>query len=141
MLDGQKDVKECQLKLREKATTDKLLGCKPVLRKSFEFNRVKVSGFKLQSYYFTYLLLEKAQSGWRLGITVSTKIDKRSVARNRMKRVLRECYRALLPKLQGSYDIVIIARKSFYELSQNEIMREISKTFQEKRLLKIGVKP
>lgn len=45
----------------------------------------------------------------RLGLAVSRKVDKRAVARNRIKRTLRERFRTLRPQLQdGAY--VVVAR-------------------------------
>jgi ribonuclease P protein component len=73
---------------------------------------------------------------WRLGITVSTKVDKRAVIRNRMKRLIREAFRSLEPKLQGAFDIVIIARKDFSAMRSQEVAQELKKLLQGKSLLK-----
>lgn len=45
----------------------------------------------------------------RLGMAVSRKVDTRAVARNRIKRVLRESMREILPTLAGG-DYVVVAR-------------------------------
>lgn len=46
----------------------------------------------------------------RFGFVVSKNIDKRATARNRIKRVLRERVRTLLPNLPTGKDVIIIAR-------------------------------
>lgn len=46
----------------------------------------------------------------RFAFVVPTSIDKRATTRNRIKRILRERVRTLLPKLPLGRDIVIIAR-------------------------------
>lgn len=45
----------------------------------------------------------------RVGMAVSRKVDTRAVVRNRIKRVIRETFRPLLPELPGG-DYVLVAR-------------------------------
>ena len=101
-----------------------------VIRKSFEFRLAKSAGARLQSYNLSYQVIKKEppKAAFRLGITVSTKIDKRAVLRNRMKRLIREAVRSLASKLPPGIDLVIIARKNFSELSMQDIAAEIKKT-------------
>jgi len=47
----------------------------------------------------------------RLGMAVSRKVDRRAVVRNRIKRVLRDAFRHLLPEL-ASGDYVVVARSA-----------------------------
>ena len=47
----------------------------------------------------------------RLGMAVSRKVDTRAVVRNRIKRVLRESMREILPALAGG-DYVVVARSA-----------------------------
>lgn len=68
--------------------------------------------------------MEPYSKGPRLGITVSTKIDKRAVVRNRIKRLIREVFRKNQRSFQG-FDIVVIARKNASHLSYKEAEREI----------------
>ena len=56
----------------------------------------------------TYILPNKL--GFvRLGLTTSKKIGN-AVARSRARRVMRVAIRELIPRLNGSYDIVLVAR-------------------------------
>jgi ribonuclease P protein component len=62
----------------------------------------------------------KAGDNSRFAFIVSTKIDKRATARNRMRRVLSESIRHLLsttPPIDG----IFIAKKNFAELAQAEV--------------------
>jgi len=54
-------------------------------------------------------VLVQNEGGARLGLVVSRKVDKRAVGRNRIKRVVRECFRHVRSQLQpGIY--VVLAR-------------------------------
>ena len=56
--------------------------------------------------------VNKAYSTQRYGITVSSRVDKRAAARNRIKRRLRSVARDILPsKALSGYDYVLIGRK------------------------------
>jgi ribonuclease P protein component len=46
----------------------------------------------------------------RYGFAVGKRVDKRAVARNRVKRRLREATRLMLPQLADGFDVVISAR-------------------------------
>lgn len=48
---------------------------------------------------------------WRLGMAISKKVGN-AVARNRVKRVLRECFRLCAPRAVSGLDIVVVAKKS-----------------------------
>ena len=49
----------------------------------------------------------------RLGITVSKKLGN-AVARNRMRRRLKECYRLNEENVTGGFDLVLVARRASY---------------------------
>jgi len=67
----------------------------------------------------------EAQKG-RLGITVSKKVSKKAVERNRLKRQIRETYRYCHAQLP-SEDIVIIARAKAAK-ADNKTIREMLTT-------------
>ncbi len=75
-----------------------------------EFLAVQARGKKLYSGAYVVLALPN-DLGWpRLGITVSTRVGN-AVARNLVKRWVREAFRAAAPGLPG-LDVVVIARAS-----------------------------
>lgn len=62
----------------------------------------------------------KAATPARLGMAVSRKVDTRAVGRNRIKRVLRNATRHLLPCLAGG-DYVIVARSAAKAASNQQV--------------------
>ena len=79
------------------------------LKKNYEFLRVYKKGkFYAGKYLVLYVLNNRSQMN-RLGISVSRKV-KKSVRRNRIKRLARESYRRYEDKLRTGYDLVISAR-------------------------------
>ena len=62
----------------------------------------------------------KAATPARLGMAVSRKVDTRAVGRNRIKRMLRNAARHLLPCLAGG-DYVIVARSAAKAASNQQV--------------------
>lgn len=83
----------------------------PFLTKNREFQRVYSKGKYSASALLVVYVLPNNLNLIRIGITASKKIGK-SVSRNRMKRLIRENIRLLYGRLNGSFDIVVVARKA-----------------------------
>ncbi len=75
-----------------------------------DFLRVTGRGLRIQTRYFLLFRLERDDgAAARLGITVTRKIGN-AVRRNRIKRLVREWFRARQEELE-SCDLVVIARQ------------------------------
>lgn len=70
----------------------------------------------------------------RVGITTGKKIGK-AVDRNRCRRLIREAYRLLSPAIQGSWDIVFVARTRTAEASMPQVKNTMEKQLQALSLL------
>lgn len=56
--------------------------------------------------------LNKHLSQTRIGISISTKVSKRAVIRNRIKRQLQAAFRCLLPQLLPGWQVVVVVQPS-----------------------------
>jgi ribonuclease P protein component len=59
----------------------------------------------------------------RLGLAVSTRVGN-SVCRNRIRRVAREAFRRLRPRL-GSHDVLLVARRGADGVALTDVEREL----------------
>ena len=64
---------------------------------------------KIQTKNFTIICSEKREGGPRLGIVASRRVGN-AVARNRIKRLVREFFRLNRGEMDGTEDIIVIAR-------------------------------
>ena len=60
----------------------------------------------------------------RIGITVTTKVHKRAVMRNRFKRRVREIFRRYRARFGQSFDVVVIALNGATDLDYSQIEKE-----------------
>lgn len=95
------------------------------LKKRSEINKCRDTGEKVYSKHFLLLVCEASTDESRLGITVTTKIDKRAVVRNRIKRRVREIFRLHRHRLKKPIDMVVVARRDSGIIPYSDFEREI----------------
>ena len=78
-----------------------------------------------QKLVFLILALPSDENTPRLGITVTRKVDKRAVARNRLKRRIRQVFRLLGDRFKAPVDLVVIARREACACSYAEVEKEL----------------
>lgn len=82
------------------------------LKKNYEFLRLYKKGkFYVGKFIILYILKNSAGTN-RLGITVSKKVGKSSVKRNRIRRLIKENYRFYESFIKEGVDCVFVVRKS-----------------------------
>lgn len=100
-----------------------------------DFEKVKEKGEKFQSHLFGLLVFPNEEEVSRFGFVVSTKLSKRAVKRNRVKRILREQVRLSLPKIKKGFDVIFLGKKALLEGSYQEVGYEIKRLFKKASLL------
>jgi ribonuclease P protein component len=91
------------------------------LRQKSQFDWVFADANKFSSAQLTVLVRPNGRSRARLGLAIAKKADPHAVGRNRIKRLLREAFRAqqlLLPPV----DLIVLARPTIRHAS-NEVVR------------------
>ena len=90
----------------------------------------KNARFKVSCQHLLLLAVDSGTSFPRLGLVIAKKNVSRAVARNRIKRIIRESYRhnqRLLPTL----DIVILARSGLGTLDNEAVRTKIERLWQD----------
>ena len=100
------------------------------LRARREFLAVHEKGRRVSSSSFTLYGLGNEVGHTRLGITVARKVGG-AVARNRVKRMVREIFRYNRAALAASLDLIVVARPGIHERTAAEIEKELLTRFAE----------
>jgi len=95
------------------------------LLKRNDFLRISRQGNKIHTTHFILLRTESPVSAVRIGITVSGKVGN-AVARNRLKRLIREFYRHNKGLFEPA-DYSVIARKGATSLNLGDICQELGR--------------
>ncbi len=86
------------------------------LNRNEQFLKVYKKGKRSYHKYFTMYYIPNGLEFNRLGFKVGKKLAK-AVKRNRIRRLLRECYRLSESNLKSGYDIILAAREGALEVS------------------------
>lgn len=98
------------------------------LLKRAQFLKLSKEGNKVHTSYFIGAVLNTTAENNRIGITVSKKVGN-AVARNRIKRIIREYFRYRKNDISGKKDINIIGKKGLASLSNSQILAELDRLF------------
>ncbi len=98
-----------------------------------EFKKLQAGSRKHYSSHFLTVVNPSSRELSRIGITVTTKVDKRATQRNRIKRVIREFFRHIHRQLAGTFDIIVIARQNATDCSSEAIREELFEVLKKHR--------
>lgn len=96
------------------------------LCKNHEFRRAYSKGKSFVSPVVVVYVLKNRCRTLRVGITTSKKIGC-AVERNRARRVIREAFREIAPRVRPGYDIVLVARGRTPFVKSTEVGRQLKK--------------
>ena len=79
--------------------------------------------------------LKNRTKNMRVGITTSKKVGN-AVQRNRSRRVIREAFRALAPRVRPGFDLVLVARGKTPYVKSTDVRRQLERQLQAAGLLR-----
>ena len=71
----------------------------------------------------------------RFGLVVSTKVDKRAVIRNRIRRQVREIIRLKLAKIKPGFDVMIVLKKAAIGQKHADLSQDLFEVLEKAKLL------
>ena len=77
----------------------------------------------------------KPRSPSRIGVSISTKVSKRAVVRNRIKRQILAVFQQLLPHLSPNWDLVIVVHPQAIQCDYPQFLQELKQLLVEAKLL------
>ncbi|WP_281271988.1 ribonuclease P protein component [Hydrogenothermus marinus] len=96
------------------------------MKKSKEIKDILKTGISFKGIYFIALIKKNNLNYPRFAFVVSKKFSKKAVERNRVKRILREALRLVLPKMKNfSYDIVLVPKKNLLKKKMSDLNKDI----------------
>lgn len=92
--------------------------------KNNEFRRAYARGKSYVTPLVVVYVLKNRYRQVRVGITTSKKIGN-AVARNRSRRVIREAFREIAPRIKTGYDLVFVARGRTPHVKSTDVQRHL----------------
>ena len=106
----------------------------PICRNN-DFRRIYARGKSYVSPLVVVYALKNRTKNVRVGITTSKKIGN-AVQRNRSRRVIREAFRALAPRVRPGFDLVLVARGKTPYVKSTDVRRQLERQLQAAGLLR-----
>ncbi|MDO4563457.1 MAG: ribonuclease P protein component [Clostridia bacterium] len=104
------------------------------LKQNKDFKRLYYRGASVVTEFAVVYSMRNRLTQNRLGITVGKKIGC-AVKRNRVRRIIKESYRLLEPRISKGYDFVIVGRGRAAGVKTADISRAIEKALAVKNLI------
>lgn len=122
------------------------------LRKRQDFNRVYQKGRRCSTRCFALSALQSVpdkqhqvadtsqlDSPTRVGISVSQKVSKHAVVRNRLKRQVRAIVSLWLPHMSAGWDLVLVVRPSAKECEYVNFLQELKQLLVTAEVIRDGL--
>ena len=100
-----------------------------------DFRRIYTRGKSLVSPVIVTDVLKNRSQNVRIGITTSKKIGN-AVKRNRSRRIIREAFRILVPRIRPGYDIIFVARGKTPFVKSTDVCRSMEQQLKNAGVLK-----
>ena len=102
-----------------------MLASKNRLKKKINFARIEIDGKMIQSKSFGMGIYNRNDNEpSHFGFIISTKISKKAVIRNRIKRIMSEVIRINLKNIKDGYDILFLIKHQALKTTRIELENE-----------------
>jgi ribonuclease P protein component len=106
-----------------------MLPSKYRLKKRIDFARSEIDGKLFQSKNFGVNIFDRKDSdNSRFAFIISTKISKKAVVRNKIRRIMSDIIRLNLDKIKTGLDVVFLVKPTILKSHRKEIEDETLKT-------------
>lgn len=106
-----------------------MLASKNRLKKKVNFARIEIDGTMIQSKSFGMGIYNRNDSDpSRFGFIISTKISKKAVIRNKLKRIMSDAVRLCLNRTKNGYDVLFLVKPHVLKTSRIELEKEVYET-------------
>ncbi len=106
------------------------------LSKLSDIQRVLKNGRYSHAPDFGIKFLQNQKGSTRMTVVVSTKISKKAVARNKIKRRIREIIKKeIMPHIKNGYDVIVMTKKSVLESDFSKMKKDTIKLFKKSKLI------
>lgn len=105
------------------------------LRRRRDFARVYKTGQTHHAGIMSVKAMPNHREGSRLAVVVSTKISKKAVVRNRIRRRIMALIREMWPQVAPGYDIIVIVRQDIHRAPIAEIREALTRCLKALRVL------
>jgi ribonuclease P protein component len=106
------------------------------LKRKKDFQKVLKKGKGLKEDFLVLKMVRNDLPFSRFGFIVGTKISKKAVLRNKLRRRIRELVRKKIEKIEKGYDIVFIAQPGLEKRDFRELKEILNKIFLRAKLIK-----
>lgn len=112
-----------------------MLSYKNRLIKKKDFENILKNGRFVNGDYFVLRFAENNLDNSRFGFVVSSKVSKKAVDRNKIKRRLREIVKSLVIEVKSGFDVLIAAKTSIKKATFGEMHQSVKKYLERTKLL------
>lgn len=105
------------------------------LRRKRDVDNVFKKGKTIAGKLIFLKIIKNNLNNSRFGFVISTKISKKAVIRNKIKRQLREIIRKNLPNIKPGFDVLIIAKPEIIDKKYQDIKEEVERLLNKARTL------
>ncbi|PIS04843.1 MAG: ribonuclease P protein component [Candidatus Buchananbacteria bacterium CG10_big_fil_rev_8_21_14_0_10_42_9] len=101
-----------------------------------DFKKVFARGHGARGKHLAIKVLKNSLAASRFGVVVSSKVAKKAVARNKLKRQLRVIIYKHLTQVKTGFDVVVVARPSAVSEPYQALSEELEYLFARAKLVK-----